>query len=62
LNILEPALGEIICVLRFKPTGAEEEGTLVGRLEPSVLPPGSPDDGLLTRHSVIGQRVLSHQS
>jgi hypothetical protein len=39
-NILEPALGEIICPLRFNPTGAEEEGTLVGRLEPSVLSPG----------------------
>jgi type I phosphodiesterase/nucleotide pyrophosphatase len=39
-NILEPALGEIICPLRFNPTGAEEEGTLVGRLEPSVLAPG----------------------
>jgi hypothetical protein len=40
-NILEPALGEIICPLRFNPTGAEEEGTLVDRLEPSVLSPGS---------------------
>jgi hypothetical protein len=39
-NILEPALGEIICPLRFNPTGAEEEGTLVDRLEPSVLSPG----------------------
>jgi hypothetical protein len=39
-NILEPALGEIICPLRFNPTGAEEEGTLVGRLDPSVLAPG----------------------
>ena len=39
-NILEPALGEIICPLRFNPAGAEEEGTLVGRLEPSVLSPG----------------------
>jgi hypothetical protein len=39
-NILEPALGEIICPLRFNPTGAEEEGTLIGRLEPSVLAPG----------------------
>jgi hypothetical protein len=39
-NILEPALGEIICPLRFNATGAEEEGTLVGRLEPSVLAPG----------------------
>lgn len=39
-NVLEPALGEIICPLRFNPTGAEEEGTLVGRLEPSVLSPG----------------------
>jgi hypothetical protein len=39
-NILEPALGEIICPLRFNPTGAEEEGELVGRLEPSVLSPG----------------------
>jgi hypothetical protein len=40
-NILEPALGEIICPLRFNATGAEEEGTLVGRLEPSVLAPGA---------------------
>jgi hypothetical protein len=39
-NILEPALGEIICPLRFNPTGAEDEGTLAGRLEPSVLSPG----------------------
>jgi hypothetical protein len=39
-NILEPTLGEIICPLRFNATGAEEEGTLVGRLEPSVLAPG----------------------
>ena len=39
-NILEPALGEIICPLRFNASGAEEEGTLVGRLEPSVLAPG----------------------
>jgi len=39
-NILEPALGEIICPLRFNSSGAEEEGTLVGRLEPSVLAPG----------------------
>ncbi len=39
-NILEPALGEIICPLRFNATGAEEEGTLVGRLDPSVLAPG----------------------
>jgi hypothetical protein len=39
-NILEPALGEIICPLRFNATGAEEEGTLLGRLEPSVLSPG----------------------
>jgi len=40
-NILEPALGEIICPLRFNSTGVEEEeGTLVGRLEPSVLAPG----------------------
>ena len=39
-NILEPALGEIICPLRFNATGAEDEGTLVGRLEPSVLAPG----------------------
>ena len=39
-NVLEPALGEIICPLRFNPSGAEEEGTLVGRLEPSVLSPG----------------------
>ncbi|HUA07396.1 MAG TPA: alkaline phosphatase family protein [Solirubrobacteraceae bacterium] len=39
-NILEPALGEIICPLRFNATGAEEEGTLVGRIEPSVLAPG----------------------
>jgi hypothetical protein len=39
-NILEPALGEIICPLRFNPTGAEEEGTLLGRLEPAVLSPG----------------------
>jgi len=39
-NILEPALGEIICPLRFNASGAEEEGTLVGRLDPSVLAPG----------------------
>ncbi len=39
-NILEPALGEIICPLRFNATGGEEEGTLVGRLEPSALAPG----------------------
>jgi hypothetical protein len=39
-NILEPALGEIICPLRFNSTGAEEEGTLAGRLEPTVLAPG----------------------
>jgi hypothetical protein len=39
-NILEPALGEIICPLRFNTSGAEAEGTLVGRLEPSVLAPG----------------------
>jgi Type I phosphodiesterase / nucleotide pyrophosphatase len=40
-NILEPALGEIICPLRFNSRGVEEEeGTLVGRLEPSVLAPG----------------------
>ncbi len=39
-NILEPALGEIICPLRFHATGAEEEGALVDRLELSVLAPG----------------------
>ena len=39
-NIFESALGEIICPFRFHATGAEEEGTLVGRLEPSVLAPG----------------------
>jgi Type I phosphodiesterase / nucleotide pyrophosphatase len=39
-NILEPTLGEIICPLRFNATGAEEEGTLAGRLDPSVLAPG----------------------
>jgi len=38
-NILEPALGEIICPLRFNASGAEEEGTLVGRLDPSVEAP-----------------------
>jgi hypothetical protein len=39
-NILEPTLGEIICPLRFNATGAEDEETLVGRLDPSLLAPG----------------------
>jgi hypothetical protein len=39
-NILEPTLGEIICPLRFNATGAEEEGMLAGRLDPSALAPG----------------------
>src|SRR5256885_779226 len=39
-NVLEPALGEIICPLRFNSTGFEAEETLKDRLDPSVLAPG----------------------
>jgi hypothetical protein len=54
-NILEPALGEIICPLRFNASGAEEEGTLVGRLEPSVLAPGPTFYESLTAPCIVAQ-------
>ena len=54
-NILEPTLGEIICPLRFDATGAEEEGTLVGRLEPSVLAPGQTFYESLTVPCIVAQ-------
>jgi hypothetical protein len=54
-NILEPSLGEIICPLRFNPTGAEEEGTLVGRLDPSVLSPGPTFYESLAVPSIVAQ-------
>lgn len=39
-NILEPALGEVICPLRFHPAGASGSEGLRGRLDPAVLAPG----------------------
>ncbi|MFZ0041078.1 MAG: hypothetical protein WAK93_07220, partial [Solirubrobacteraceae bacterium] len=39
-NILEPALGEIICPLRFNVPGSDIEGSLADRLDPAVLAPG----------------------
>lgn len=54
-NILEPALGEIICPLRFNSTGADEEGTLVGRLEPSVLSPGPTFYEALAASCIVAQ-------
>jgi len=39
-NVLEPSLQEIICPLRFNPSGFEAEGTLKDRLDPAVLAPG----------------------
>lgn len=39
-NLLEPALGEIICPLRFNSAGAAADETLSGRLDPAVLAPG----------------------
>ncbi len=39
-NVLEPSLGEIICPLRFAPSGSPIEGSLAGRLDPAVLAPG----------------------
>jgi predicted AlkP superfamily pyrophosphatase or phosphodiesterase len=39
-NVLEPALGEVICPLRFTFAGAESADGLAGRLDPAVLAPG----------------------
>jgi hypothetical protein len=39
-NILEPALDEVICPLRFNPAGADGSEGLHGRLDPAVLAPG----------------------
>lgn len=39
-NILEPALGEIICPLRFTRAGSRGEGELAGELDPAALAPG----------------------
>ncbi len=39
-NVLEPALGEVICPLRFTAAGAESADGLAGRLDPAVLAPG----------------------
>jgi hypothetical protein len=39
-NVLEPALGEVICPLRFTPAGAEASDGLAGRLDPAALAPG----------------------
>ncbi len=39
-NILEPALEQIICPLRFTLAGAEVSGLLAGHLDPDVLSPG----------------------
>ncbi len=39
-NILEPALGEVICPLRFNLAGSKVPEELIGRLDPSVLAPG----------------------
>lgn len=36
-NVLEPALGEVICPLRFNLAGSDVPGDLEGRLEPSAL-------------------------
>jgi hypothetical protein len=55
-NILEPTLGEIICPLCFNATGAEEHGTLVGRLDPSVLAPGPTFYETLAVSCIVAQR------
>jgi len=55
-NILEPTLGEIICPLCFNATGAEEDGTLVGRLDPSVLAPGPTFYETLAVSCIVAQR------
>jgi Type I phosphodiesterase / nucleotide pyrophosphatase len=39
-NIFEPALGAVICPLRFSPAGADDSEGLVGRLDPAALAPG----------------------
>jgi predicted AlkP superfamily pyrophosphatase or phosphodiesterase len=39
-NILEPALGEVICPLRFNLAGSVVPEELIGRLDPAVLAPG----------------------
>jgi type I phosphodiesterase/nucleotide pyrophosphatase len=39
-NILEPALDEVICPLRFNLAGSDVPEELVGRLDPAVLAPG----------------------
>ena len=39
-NILEPALGEVICPLRFTLASSDVPEELLGRLDPAVLAPG----------------------
>ncbi len=54
-NVLEPSLGEVICPLRFNSTGAEDEGMLAERMDPSLLAPGPTFYETLGRPSVVAQ-------